>query len=46
MKKIMYLHGFASSGASGTVELLRRELWEKADANLIYIVHDVVKLKW
>ena len=24
MKKIMYLHGFASSGASGTVELLRR----------------------
>ena len=33
MKKIMYLHGFASSGASGTVELLRREFWEKADAN-------------
>jgi len=24
MKKILYLHGFASSGASGTVELLRR----------------------
>ncbi len=30
MKKMMYLHGFASSGASGTVELLRREFWEKA----------------
>ena len=25
--KILYLHGFASSGASGTVELLRREFW-------------------
>ena len=24
MKKILYLHGFASSGASGTVELLSR----------------------
>ncbi|MBQ7722276.1 MAG: hypothetical protein IJT64_05165 [Kiritimatiellae bacterium] len=33
MKKIMYLHGFGSSGASGTVELLRREFWEKANAN-------------
>ena len=32
MKKIMYLHGFGSSGASGTVEILRREFWEKADA--------------
>ena len=30
MKKIMYLHGFASSGASGTVDLLRREFWERA----------------
>ena len=30
MKKILYLHGFASSGASGTVGLLRHELWEKA----------------
>lgn len=30
MKKIMYLHGFASSGSSGTVGLLRREFWEKA----------------
>ena len=26
MKKIVYFHGFASSGASGTVALLRREL--------------------
>ena len=25
--KILYLHGFGSSGASGTVELLRREFW-------------------
>ena len=25
--KILYLHGFASSGASGTVDLLRREFW-------------------
>ena len=32
MKKILYLHGFGSSGASGTVDLLRREFWEKADA--------------
>ena len=27
MKKILYLHGFASSGASGTVDLLRHEFW-------------------
>ena len=32
MKKILYLHGFASSGASGTVEILRRVFWEKVDA--------------
>lgn len=25
--KILYLHGFGSSGASGTVDLLRREFW-------------------
>ena len=31
MKKILYLHGFGSSGASGTVDLLRREFWEKAE---------------
>ncbi|MBO7721120.1 MAG: hypothetical protein J6T01_01795 [Kiritimatiellae bacterium] len=33
MKKILYLHGFASSGASGTVELLRREFWERRRAD-------------
>ncbi|MBR0067264.1 MAG: hypothetical protein IJQ00_06685 [Kiritimatiellae bacterium] len=27
MKCILYLHGFGSSGASGTVELLRKEFW-------------------
>ena len=32
MKKILYLHGFGSSGASGTVGLLRREFWERAEA--------------
>ena len=32
MKKILYLHGFGSSGASGTVDLLRREFWDRADA--------------
>ena len=31
MKKILYLHGFASSGASGTVELLRKWFWERAE---------------
>ena len=32
MKKILYLHGFGSSGASGTVDLLRREFWERTSA--------------
>ena len=31
MKKILYLHGFAASGASGTVELLRKWFWERAE---------------
>lgn len=31
MKKILYLHGFASSGASGTVELLRKWFWERVE---------------
>ena len=31
VKKVLYLHGFGSSGASGTVELLRKAFWE-ADA--------------
>ena len=29
MKKLLYLHGFGSSGASGTVEVLRHALWDK-----------------
>jgi len=31
MKKILYLHGFGSSGASGTVELLRKEFWDRRE---------------
>ena len=27
-KRIMYLHGFASSGLSGTVDILRKEFGE------------------
>ena len=43
MKKILYLHGFASSGASGTVELLRREFWEKAapDRRAVVVAPDI-----
>ena len=33
MKKILYLHGFASSGASGTVEMLRKAFWEAEAAH-------------
>ena len=33
MKKILYLHGFGSSGASGTVELLRKEFWNEDAAH-------------
>lgn len=36
--KILYLHGFASSGASGTVDLLRREFWGADDANRLQVV--------
>ena len=37
--KILYLHGFGSSGASGTVELLRREFWtNSAPENRLKIV--------
>ena len=32
MRKILYLHGFGSSGASGTVEILRREFWSRPEA--------------
>ena len=31
MKKILYLHGFGSSGASGTVDLLRRAFGDRTD---------------
>ena len=43
MKAIMYLHGFASSGASGTVEILRREFWERAapDARAAIVAPDI-----
>ena len=30
-KKIMYLHGFASSGLSGTVDILRKEFGENVE---------------
>ena len=38
MKKLLYLHGFASSGASGTVGLLRRELFEKRKTDKVAVV--------
>ena len=38
MKKILYLHGFASSGASGTVDLLRRAFWETDAAHRATVV--------
>ena len=38
MKKILYLHGFGSSGASGTVELLRKEFWAAAPAHRATVV--------
>lgn len=31
MRKILYLHGFGSSGASGTVDLLRKEFWDNTE---------------
>lgn len=36
--KILYLHGFGSSGASGTVELLRREFFARPAADRLQIV--------
>ena len=37
--KILYLHGFASSGASGTVDLLRREFWtNRSESDRLQIV--------
>ena len=37
-KSILYLHGFASSGASGTVELLRRAFWHPERGEEIAII--------
>lgn len=37
-RKILYLHGFASSGASGTVDLLRKEFWEKKSQDKIAVL--------
>ena len=37
-RTILYLHGFASSGASGTVDLLRREFWSAAEKHRVEIV--------
>jgi hypothetical protein len=42
MKKILYLHGFGSSGASGTVEILRKEfLGTNADDRIQVIAPDI-----
>ena len=38
MKKLLYLHGFASSGASGTVEVLRRAFWGKDPGERVQVV--------
>ena len=37
-KKLLYLHGFASSGASGTVRLLRHAYWEKRTTNKVIVL--------
>ena len=37
-KKLLYLHGFASSGASGTVSLLRHAYWEKRATNKVIVL--------
>lgn len=42
MKKLLYLHGFGSSGASGTVEILRKEfLGTNADNRVQVIAPDI-----
>ena len=38
MKKILYLHGFASSGASGTVEILRKEFIGTSESDRVQVV--------
>jgi len=37
-RKLLYLHGFASSGASGTVDLLRHEYWERRKENKVMVL--------
>ena len=37
-KSIMYLHGFASSGASGTVDLLRKAFWHPERGEEVAVV--------
>ena len=38
MKKLLYLHGFASSGASGTVDILRREFLGTSVADRVEVI--------
>ncbi len=38
MKKLLYLHGFASSGSSGTVELLRHEFLGHGEADRVQVI--------
>lgn len=38
MKKLLYLHGFASSGASGTVDILRREFLGTSAADRVEVI--------
>lgn len=37
-RKILYLHGFASSGASGTVEILRKEFLGTSASNRVQVI--------
>lgn len=37
-KSILYLHGFASSGASGTVDLLRKAFWHPERGEEVSII--------
>ena len=37
-RKILYLHGFGSSGASGTVEILRKEFMGTGEADRVRVI--------
>ncbi len=37
-KKLLYLHGFASSGANGTVTMLRHEYWERRKTDKVIVL--------